>query len=198
VLAEVLSAHGVRQLHAAETEKYAHVTYFLGGGREEPFAGEERILVDSPRDVPSYDHKPEMSASELAERVVRGIEEAGPGFVVVNFANPDMVGHTGEIPAVVRAVETTDECLGRVVDAVDGAGGVALVIADHGNAETLLQEDGVSPHTAHTTNPVPVLLTAQGARLRDGELADVAPTILALLGLEAPSEMTGKNLVQIP
>ncbi len=198
VLAEVLSAHGVRQLHAAETEKYAHVTYFLDGGREEPFAGEERILVDSPRDVPSYDHKPEMSASELAERVMRGIEEAGPGFVVVNFANPDMVGHTGEIPAVVRAVETTDECLGRVVDAVDGAGGVALVIADHGNAETLLQEDGVSPHTAHTTNPVPVLLTAQGARLRDGELADVAPTILALLGLEAPSEMTGRNLVQIP
>jgi 2,3-bisphosphoglycerate-independent phosphoglycerate mutase len=198
VLAEVLSAHGVRQLHAAETEKYAHVTYFLDGGREEPFAGEERILVDSPRDVPSYDHKPEMSAPELAERVVRAIEEDGPGFVVVNFANPDMVGHTGEIPAVVRAVETTDQCLGRVVETVERAGGVALVIADHGNAETLLQEDGVSPHTAHTTNPVPVLLTAQGARLRDGELADVAPTILALLGLEAPSEMTGKNLVQIP
>jgi 2,3-bisphosphoglycerate-independent phosphoglycerate mutase len=198
VLAEVLSAHGVRQLHAAETEKYAHVTYFLDGGREEPFAGEERILVDSPRDVPSYDHKPEMSAPELAERVVRAIEEDGPGFVVVNFANPDMVGHTGEIPAVVRAVETTDQCLGRVVETVERAGGVALVIADHGNAETLLQEDGVSPHTAHTTNPVPVLLTAQGARLRDGELADVAPTILALLGLEAPSEMSGKNLVQIP
>jgi 2,3-bisphosphoglycerate-independent phosphoglycerate mutase len=197
VLAEVLSAHGIRQLHAAETEKYAHVTYFLDGGREEPFAGEERILVDSPRDVPSYDHKPEMSAPELAERVVRRIEEDGPGFVVVNFANPDMVGHTGEIPAVVRAVETTDECLGRVVDAVERAGGVALVIADHGNAETLLQEDGVSPHTAHTTNPVPVLLTAQDARLRDGELADVAPTILALLGLGAPSEMSGKNLVQI-
>jgi 2,3-bisphosphoglycerate-independent phosphoglycerate mutase len=198
VLAEVLSANGVRQLHAAETEKYAHVTYFLDGGREEPFAGEERILVDSPRDVPSYDHKPEMSAPELAERVVRAIEEDGPGFVVVNFANPDMVGHTGEIPAVVRAVETTDQCLGRVVETVERAGGVALVIADHGNAETLLQEDGVSPHTAHTTNPVPVLLTAQGARLRDGELADVAPTILALLGLEAPSEMTGRNLVQIP
>ena len=198
VLAEVLSAHGVRQLHAAETEKYAHVTYFLDGGREEPFAGEERILVDSPRDVPSYDHKPEMSAPELAERVVRRIEEDGPGFVVVNFANPDMVGHTGEIPAVVRAVETTDECLGRVIDAVARAGGVSLVIADHGNAETLLQEDGVSPHTAHTTNPVPVLLTAQEAGLRDGELADVAPTILALLGLASPSEMSGKNLVQIP
>ena len=196
VLAEVLASHGVRQLHSAETEKYAHVTYFLDGGREEPFAGEDRILVDSPRDVPSYDHRPEMSAPEVAERLVRAIESGGYGFVVVNFANPDMVGHTGVIPAVVQAVETTDECLGRVVDAVDAAGGVALVIADHGNAEKLLQEDGKSPHTAHTTNPVPVLLTAPEARLRDGELSDVAPTILALLGLEAPSEMTGKNLVQ--
>ena len=198
VLAEVLSAHGVRQLHSAETEKYAHVTYFLDGGREEPFVGEERILVDSPRDVPSYDHKPEMSAREVADRVVHAIQQDGRGFVVVNFANPDMVGHTGVIPAVVQAVETTDECLGRVVEAVERAGGVSLVIADHGNAETLLQEDGVSPHTAHTTNPVPVILTAPGAALRDGELADVAPTILGLLGLDPPSEMTGRNLVQIP
>jgi 2,3-bisphosphoglycerate-independent phosphoglycerate mutase len=197
VLADVLSARGVRQLHAAETEKYAHVTYFLDGGREEPFAGEERILVSSPRDVPSYDHKPEMSAEEVAGRVVRAIEEDGYGFVVVNFANPDMVGHTGVIPAVVQAVETTDECLGKVVDAVDRAGGVSLVIADHGNAENLVQEDGVSPHTAHTTNPVPVILTAPGATLRDGELADVAPTVLALLGVEAPLQMTGTNLVQI-
>jgi len=195
-LAEVLSAHGIRQLHAAETEKYAHVTYFLDGGREEPFSGEERILVDSPRDVPSYDHKPEMSAPEVAERVVRAIEEDGYGFVVVNFANPDMVGHTGVVPAVVQAVETTDECLGRIVEAVGRAGGVSLVIADHGNAETLLQEDGLSPHTAHTTNPVPVILTASGTRLRDGELADVAPTLLGLLGVETPSEMTGKKLVQ--
>jgi 2,3-bisphosphoglycerate-independent phosphoglycerate mutase len=129
---------------------------------------------------------------------VRGIEDDRPGFVVVNFANPDMVGHTGVIPAVVQAVETTDACLGRVVDAVGRAGGVALVIADHGNAETLLQADGVSPHTAHTTNPVPVILTAREAALQNGELADVAPTILALLGLRAPSEMSGKNLVQIP
>ncbi|MFL5961207.1 MAG: 2,3-bisphosphoglycerate-independent phosphoglycerate mutase [Gaiellaceae bacterium] len=196
VLAEVLSANGIRQLHAAETEKYAHVTYFLDGGREEPFAGEDRILVDSPRDVPSYDHKAEMSAPEVAERVVRAIDEDGYGFVVVNFANPDMVGHTGVIPAVVRAVETTDECLGRVVEAVERAGGVALVIADHGNAETLLQADGVSPHTAHTTNLVPVVLTAAEGGLRDGELADVAPTLLALLGLEPPAEMTGGNLVQ--
>ena len=195
-LAEVLSAHGIRQLHAAETEKYAHVTYFLDGGREEPFAGEDRILVDSPRDVPSYDHKPEMSAREVADRVVEAIDGDGYGFVVVNFANPDMVGHTGVIPAVVAAVETTDECLGRVVDAVERAGGVSLVIADHGNAEHLLQEDG-SPHTAHTTNPVPVILTAPGARLHDGELADVAPTVLALLGLDGSIEMVGKNLVQM-
>ena len=197
-LAEVLAQHGVRQLHAAETEKYAHVTYFLDGGREEPFADEDRILVDSPRDVPSYDHKPAMSAREVADRVVQAIEEDGYGFVVVNFANPDMVGHTGVIPAVVQAVEATDECLGRVVEAVERAGGVALVIADHGSAETLLQQDGTSPHTAHTTNPVPVVLTAPGVRLRDAELSDVAPTVLALLGLEAPSEMTGKNFVQDP
>jgi 2,3-bisphosphoglycerate-independent phosphoglycerate mutase len=198
VLAEVLSAHGVPQLHAAETEKYAHVTYFLDGGREQPFAGEERVLVDSPRDVPSYDHKPEMSARQVSAEVVQAIEKDGRGFVVVNFANPDMVGHTGVIPAVVQAVETTDECLGRVVEAVERAGGVSLVIADHGNAETLLQRDGTSAHTAHTTNPVPVLLTARDAALRDGELSDVAPTVLALLGLEVPAEMTGKNLVQIP
>jgi 2,3-bisphosphoglycerate-independent phosphoglycerate mutase len=196
VLAEVLAAHGIRQLHSAETEKYAHVTYFLDGGRELPFAGEDRILVDSPRDVPSYDHKPEMSAPEVAERIVEAIESDGYGFLVVNFANPDMVGHTGVIPAVVQAVETTDTCLGRVLGAVEKAGGVSLVIADHGNAETLLQEDGTSPHTAHTTNPVPIVLTAPGAVLRDGELSDVAPTILGLLGLEAPSDMTGKNLVE--
>jgi 2,3-bisphosphoglycerate-independent phosphoglycerate mutase len=197
-LADVLSEHGIRQLHAAETEKYAHVTYFLDGGREEPFAGEDRILVDSPRDVPSYDHAPEMSAVEVADRVVRAIDEDGYGFVVVNFANPDMVGHTGVIPAVVQAVETTDACLGRIVDAVERADGATLVIADHGNAETMLEQDGVSPHTAHTTNPVPVVLTAPGAHLRDGELADVAPTTLALLGQDGSSEMTGKNLVQMP
>jgi 2,3-bisphosphoglycerate-independent phosphoglycerate mutase len=197
-LAEVLAGHGLRQLHSAETEKYAHVTYFLDGGREQPFDGEERLLVESPRDVPSYDHKPEMSAREVADRVVRAIGEDGYSFVVVNFANPDMVGHTGVIPAVVEAVEATDECLGRVVEAVERAGGVSLVIADHGNAENLLQADGVSPQTAHTTNPVPVVLTARDAVLRDGELADVAPTILALLGLEPPPEMKGKKLVQDP
>ncbi len=196
VLAEVLSAHGIRQLHAAETEKYAHVTYFLDGGREQPFDGEERILVDSPRDVPSYDHKPEMSAEAVAERVAAAIDAGGLGFVVVNFANPDMVGHTGVIPAVVKAVETTDACLGRVVAAVERAGGVCLIIADHGNAETLLQEDGVSPHTAHTTNPVPAILTERGVTLRDGELSDVAPTVLALLGAAASPQMTGTKLLR--
>ena len=194
-LAEVLAEHGLRQLHVAETEKYAHVTYFFNGGREEVWPGEDRILVPSPRDVPSYDHKPEMSADEVADRVV---EELGDGyaFCVVNFANPDMVGHTGSIPAVIAACETADRCLGRVVERVTELGGVALVTADHGNAERMLEEDGVSPHTAHTTSPVPLVVTAPGAKLRDGgELADLAPTVLDLLGIRQPSEMTGRPLV---
>jgi 2,3-bisphosphoglycerate-independent phosphoglycerate mutase len=195
VMAEVLAGRGLRQLHAAETEKYAHVTYFFNGGREEPFEGETRILVPSPRDVPSYDHKPEMSAPEVADRVVAEVESGGYAFVVVNFANPDMVGHTGVIPAVVRAVEVTDACLGRVTEAVERAGGVCLVTADHGNAETLLQPDGVSPHTAHTTNPVPLIATSSGSPLHGGELSDLVPTALALLGIEQPPEMTGRNLV---
>jgi 2,3-bisphosphoglycerate-independent phosphoglycerate mutase len=195
-LAEVLAEHGVRQLHAAETEKYAHVTYFLNGGREDEWEGETRILVPSPRDVPSYDHKPEMSAPELAERIVQAIEDDGFRFVIVNFANPDMVGHTGSIPAVTTALETVDECLGRVVDAVDAAGGVALVTADHGNAEQMLEPDGTSPHTAHTTNPVPLVVTIQQIGLRKGgELADLAPTILALLDLPKPLQMKGENLL---
>jgi 2,3-bisphosphoglycerate-independent phosphoglycerate mutase len=193
VMGEVLADHGVRQLHAAETEKYAHVTYFFDGGREEEFPGETRLLVPSPRDVPSYDHKPEMSAPELAERFV---EEIGSGyaFAVINFANPDMVGHTGVIPAVVKAVETTDACLGKVVEAVERLGGVCLVTADHGNAEEELQPDG-SPQTAHTTNLVPLVLTAEGFALREGELSDLVPTALALLGYEKPDVMSGQNLV---
>ena len=195
VLAEVLARHGVRQLHAAETEKYAHVTYFFNGGREEGFEAETRILVPSPRDVASYDLKPEMSAVELADRFVAEIGD-GYAFAVVNFANPDMVGHTGVIPAVVRAVETTDACLGRIVEAVARLGGVCLVTADHGNAEQMLERDGVSPHTAHTTNPVPLIATQKGLKLRgDGELADLAPTILALLGFAQPLQMGGKNLL---
>ncbi len=194
VVAEVLADAGLRQLHCAETEKYAHVTYFFNGGREEPFPGEDRVLVPSPRDVPSYDHKPEMSAAGVAERVVEGVSESDYAFVVVNFANPDMVGHTGVIPAVVQAVEAADAALGRVVAAVEARSGVCLVTADHGNAETLLQPDGVSPHTAHTTNPVPLILTATGFELRDGELSDLAPTALALLGVAQPPQMTGTNL----
>jgi len=195
-VAEVLSEHGLRQLHVAETEKYAHVTYFFNGGREDAWPGETRLLVPSPRDVPSYDHKPEMSADEVAQRVV---DEVGDGysFCVVNFANPDMVGHTGVIPAVVRAVEVADRALGKVVDRVTELGGVCLITADHGNAEKLLEDDGVSPHTAHTTNPVPLIVTAPGVALREGgELADLVPTSLHFLGIEPPSEMTGKVLVK--
>jgi 2,3-bisphosphoglycerate-independent phosphoglycerate mutase len=194
-LAEVLAEHGLTQLHVAETEKYAHVTYFFNGGREQGWPGEDRILVPSPRDVPSYDHKPEMSADEVADRVVEEIGE-GYAFCVVNFANPDMVGHTGSIPAVIKACETADRCLGRVVERVTELGGVALVTADHGNAERMLEDDGVSPHTAHTTNPVPLVVTAVGAELREGgELADLAPTVLDLLGIRQPAEMTGRSLV---
>jgi 2,3-bisphosphoglycerate-independent phosphoglycerate mutase len=196
-LAEVLAAHDLRQLHVAETEKYAHVTYFFNGGRERAWPGEERQLVASPRDVASYDLKPEMSADEVAQLVVDELGE-GYAFCVVNFANPDMVGHTGVIPAVVEAVETTDRCLGRVVDRVAELGGVALVTADHGNAEELLAPDGVSPQTAHTTNPVPLVVTASGLSLREGgELADLAPTVLRLLGLSPPSVMTGWDLVNL-
>jgi 2,3-bisphosphoglycerate-independent phosphoglycerate mutase len=196
-LAQVLAEHDLRQLHVAETEKYAHVTYFFNGGREEAWPGEERVLVPSPRDVPSYDHKPEMSAGEVTERFCDAVGD-GYAFAVVNFANPDMVGHTGDIPAVVRAVETTDRCLGRVVERVHALDGVCLVTADHGNAEQMLEQDGISPHTAHTTNPVPLVLTLDGATLRDGgEIADLAPTVLDLLGIPAPDEMTGRSLAEM-
>ena len=195
-LAETLAAAGIRQLHAAETEKYAHVTYFLNGGREDPWPGEARELIPSPRDVETYDQKPEMSAPEVARRFVEGIERGRLGFAIVNFANPDMVGHSGVIPAVVQAVEAADRCLGDVVAAVAAAGGVCLVTADHGNAETMLEADGVSPHTAHTSNPVPLILTDPDLSLRDGgELADLAPTCLELLGVPQPPQMTGASLL---
>ena len=193
-MAEVLSRRGLRQLHCAETEKYAHVTYFFNGGREEEWEGETRILVPSPRDVPSYDLKPEMSAREVADRCCRELA-GGYAFAVVNLANPDMVGHTGDIPAVMRAVEIVDECLSRVVETVDNLDGVCLITADHGNAEVMLEPDGVSPHTAHTTSPVPLIVTAPDVRLRDGgELKDLVPTALDLLGLDKPVEMTGLTL----
>jgi 2,3-bisphosphoglycerate-independent phosphoglycerate mutase len=193
-LAEVLAENGLRQLHVAETEKYAHVTYFFNGGREEEWPGELRVLVPSPRDVPSYDHKPEMSAREVTDRFVEALGEHKPAFAVINFANPDMVGHTGSIPAAIKAVETADSCLGRVVDAVENRGGACLITADHGNAEQMLQPDG-SPHTAHTTNLVPLVLTGTNASLCDGELSDLAPAALGLLGLDKPLQMTGKNLI---
>jgi 2,3-bisphosphoglycerate-independent phosphoglycerate mutase len=194
-LAETLAAHDFRQLHVAETEKYAHVTYFFNGGVEREWPGERRILVPSPREVPSYDRKPEMSADGVAEQFSAEIGN-GYQFAVVNFANPDMVGHSGVIPAVVRAVEVTDRCLGIVTERVGELGGVCVITADHGNAEQLLEPDGVSPHTAHTTNRVPLVVTASEGRLRDGgELADLAPTVLALLGLDPPPAMRGKNLI---
>jgi 2,3-bisphosphoglycerate-independent phosphoglycerate mutase len=194
-VAEVLAEHGVRQLHVAETEKYAHVTYFFNGGREDEWTGETRILVPSPRDVPTYDQKPEMSAAEVARRFEEEIGN-GYGFAIVNFANPDMVGHSGVIPAVVRAVEATDACLGRVVAAVEELEGVCLVTADHGNAEQMLAEDGTSPHTAHTTNPVPLVITSEDLQLADGGgLADLVPTGLDLLGIPPERGMTGRTLV---
>jgi 2,3-bisphosphoglycerate-independent phosphoglycerate mutase len=195
-MAEVLAANGLRQLHVAETEKYAHVTYFFNGGVEKEWPGETRILVPSPRDVPSYDKKPEMSAAEVTRRFC---DEVGDGyrFAVVNFANPDMVGHSGVIPAVVAAVEETDRCLGRMTERVAELGGACLITADHGNAEQLLEPDGVSPHTAHTTNPVPLVLTGAGELRNGGELADLVPTALGLLGLEIPAGMSGRSLLVV-
>ena len=194
-LAEVLSEHKVRQLHVAETEKYAHVTYFFNGGREQEWAGETRILVPSPRDVASYDQKPEMSAREATARFVEELDRDGYRFAVLNLANPDMVGHTGSIPAAVKAVETADECLGEIVEAVSRNGGVSLITADHGNAEQMFEADGVSPHTAHSTNPVPLIVTDSEVTLADtGELSDLSPTVLGFLGLRQPLQMTGKPL----
>jgi len=194
-MGQVLAENGLGQLHAAETEKYAHVTYFFNGGREAEWPGETRILVPSPREVGTYDKKPEMSAEEVTDRFCEALEQDGFSFAVVNFANPDMVGHSGVIPAVVRAVEVADACLGRVVETVERLGGVTLVTADHGNAEVLLEPDGTSPHTAHTSNPVPLVVTDPTATLSEGgELRDLVPTAIAYLGLKKPLQMTGQNL----
>ena len=196
-MAEVLAENGLEQLHVAETEKYAHVTYFFNGGREEAFPGEDRILVPSPRDVPSYDKKPEMSALEVARRFCEAIGSGDYSFAVVNFANADMVGHTGFIPAAIKAIETVDKCLGEVVTAVQAQGGVCLITADHGNAERMLEDDGVSPFTAHTTSQVPLIVTEEGASLRSGgELPDLVPTAIALLNLKKPLAMTGVSVIQ--
>jgi 2,3-bisphosphoglycerate-independent phosphoglycerate mutase len=194
-LASYLAGEGIAQLHVAETEKYAHVTYFFNGGEEDPYRGEERKLVDSPRDVPTYDEKPEMSALAATDAFVEAWGKGDFGFGIINFANPDMVGHTGVIEAAVKAVETVDACLGRVVEAVRDSGGVCLVTADHGNADHMLEPDG-SPNTAHSMNPVPFVVTLESANLRDGgTLADVAPTVLSLLGLPKPHAMTGTGIL---
>jgi 2,3-bisphosphoglycerate-independent phosphoglycerate mutase len=193
-LAELIASEGAKQLHVAETEKYAHVTYFFNGGREVEWEGEERRLVPSVRDVPTYDQKPEMSARAAADAFRGRWSANGFRFGIINFANPDMVGHTGDIPAAVRAVETVDACLGDVLAAVHESGGACIVTADHGNADNMLEPDG-SPNTAHSTNPVPLVVTVEGLSLRQGRLADVAPTALTLLGIEQPAAMTGRSLI---
>jgi 2,3-bisphosphoglycerate-independent phosphoglycerate mutase len=198
-ISAVIAARGERQLHVAETEKYPHVTYFFNGGEESPYEGEERELVPSPRDVPTYDHKPQMSAPEAADAFVAAWREDPPRFAIINFANADMVGHTGVIEAAVTAVETVDRCLGDVVQAVLETGGACLITADHGNADHMLEPDG-SPNTAHSLNPVPVIVTVSNPthplELRSGgALADVAPTLLEMMGIEQPAEMTGESLI---
>jgi 2,3-bisphosphoglycerate-independent phosphoglycerate mutase len=193
-LGSVLARHGLRQLRLAETEKYAHVTFFFNGGVEQPDPGEDRILVPSPK-VATYDLQPEMSAREVTRTFLANLEKYD--VIIMNFANPDMVGHTGVMEAAVRAVETVDECLGHIVPAVLERGGMVLIAGDHGNAEQMVDEDG-NPFTAHTANPVPLVVLGDqvvNRSLRPGTLADVAPTILELLGLPQPREMTGRSLL---
>jgi 2,3-bisphosphoglycerate-independent phosphoglycerate mutase len=197
ILGEVVAEAGRTQLRMAETEKYAHVTYFLNGGREEPFSGEDRIMVPSPK-VATYDLQPEMSAPELTDKAVAAIASGKYDLIVLNYANPDMVGHTGSLPAAIKAVETVDAGLGRIAQAIDKSGGALLVTADHGNCEMMRDPQTGGPHTAHTTNPVPLLLL--GARNRalnaEGRLADIAPTLLELMELPKPKEMTGASLLR--
>jgi 2,3-bisphosphoglycerate-independent phosphoglycerate mutase len=194
-LADWIARHGLRQFHIAETEKYPHVTFFLNGGREPPVEGEDRYMAQSPK-VATYDLQPEMSAPEVTDHLVAAIGE-GYDLIVANYANPDMVGHTGDLDAAIRACEAVDQGLGRALDAVEQAGGAMIVTADHGNCETMRDPVTGGPHTAHTTNPVPVILVGgpEGARLMDGSLADLAPSLLHLMGLPQPPEMTGRSLI---
>ena len=192
-LGEYLSSMGMTQLRIAETEKYAHVTFFFNGGVEKQYPGEDRVLVPSPK-VATYDLQPEMSAFEVCDKCVERIESGAYDVIILNFANCDMVGHTGVLEAAVKAVETVDTCVGKVVEATLKMGGIAMITADHGNAEDMKQEDG-SPMTAHTTNPVPFILCGAGSELRTGRLADIAPTILDVLGLACPPEMDGRTLI---
>lgn len=198
ILAEVVSNAGLRQLRIAETEKYAHVTFFFNGGKEDPYAGEERILIPSPQDVKTYDLKPEMSAVEVAHCVVSKVQTACPDLIILNFANPDMVGHTGNLNAAIKAMECVDRCCGMVCDAFVAVGGHMLITADHGNCEQMNASDG-GAFTAHTTNPVPLIYvsddTPAHTQLEHGILADIAPTLLHMLGLSQPAAMTGHNLL---
>ena len=192
---EAISEHGLKQLRIAETQKYAHVTFFFDGGADIAIKGSDRILVDSPK-IETFDMKPEMSAYEVTDKVLEAIESNEYDTIILNYANCDMVGHTGNIPAAVKAVETVDECVGKVVDAILDKDGVAVITADHGNAEKMLDEHG-NMFTAHTTSLVPLIITKKDIEIRDGGiLADVAPTMLALLGIEQPVEMTGKSLIK--
>ena len=199
MMGELVAAAGLKQLRIAETEKYAHVTFFFNGGEERVFDGEERILVPSPK-VKTYDLKPEMSAPEVTDKLVEAIDAGSFDLIVVNYANTDMVGHTGIIEAAVKAVEAVDACIGRVAAAVAKAGGVMFVTADHGNAEQMLDHETGQAHTAHTLNLVPAMLVGAGGgiTLADGKLADVAPTLLDVMGLPKPAEMTGRSLLRRP
>jgi 2,3-bisphosphoglycerate-independent phosphoglycerate mutase len=198
ILGEVIGENGLRQLRIAETEKYAHVTYFFNGGEEKAFPLEDRCLIPSPRDVPTYDLKPEMSAPEVTEEVLRRLDSGTYHLIVLNFANMDMVGHTGVLEAAVKACETVDRCLEKIAARIRSLGGTALITADHGNSEKMLDENG-GAHTAHTVHPVPLVLmddSRRQVRLREGRLADIAPTILQIMGIEQPKEMTGMSLIE--
>ena len=192
---EYISDKGLTQLRIAETEKYAHVTFFFNGGEEKQYKGEDRILVPSPK-VETYDLKPEMSAYEVTEKVVNAINSKKYDCIILNYANPDMVGHTGNLEAAIKALETIDECVGKVVDAVQKNNGTLLITADHGNIEQMIDYKTGEPHTAHTTNPVPLILVGKDdVKLKSGKLADLAPTMLDIMGLEKPEEMTGESLI---
>lgn len=194
-LGEVLSQNGLKQLRIAETEKYPHVTFFMSGGREAEFPGETRILINSPK-VATYDLKPEMSAYEVTDALLKEIQGDKQDAIILNFANPDMVGHSGMLEPTIKAIETVDECLGKIVDLIIEKGGTAIITADHGNADEVITLEG-QPMTAHTTNPVPVIVTKKGVELRDGGiLGDLAPTMLDLLGVKQPEEMTGKTIIK--
>ncbi len=192
---EILAKKGMTQLRIAETEKYAHVTFFFNGGEEKQYPGEDRILIPSPK-VETYDLKPEMSAIEVTDNVVDAINSKKYDSIILNYANPDMVGHTGNLDAAIKALETIDECVGRVVEAVENNGGVLLITADHGNSEQMIDYATGEPHTAHTTNVVPLILVGKEAKLKEGRLADLTPTMLDIMGIEKPAEMTGESLLE--